>query len=201
MCAIVGFVGDDYTALAAVFQESRVRGLHAFGYAYGNGKEIVVRKFETLHGLKFQLLKDRPKSLVGHCRYSTSGDWKDPRNNQPIVRFGRALVFNGVIDMGTKEEMERRHGVDLETENDGELALWALNKWSDVRSITPKQSFAGLWTDASGVIHVARNERRPAWVGQVGETTIIASTADILERAGINHRAELPVGQRMVQSL
>lgn len=191
MCAIVGFDGDDHELLIRVLEESRVRGLHAFGYAFADSSHLLVRKYHHLSEMTASILEERPTRLVAHCRYSTSGDFSDHRNNQPVQRGGRALVFNGVIDMGTKAEMELRHHVEMETENDGELVLiWqeALGK------IVAPGSFAGLVIDDEGVTYVSRNSFRPAWLGKSGRTQVIGSTADILRRAGLSNVTEIPVG-------
>lgn len=185
MCAIIGYVSKssecDVGLLKRLFAESKIRGLHAFGYAFPGEKELVVRKSFTLPGLFYLLEQDKPTRMIGHCRYSTSGDYLDPRNNQPIVRDGRALVFNGVLHMGTKSEMEKAFHVELSTENDGELFL-ALPE-NDM--LLANGSFAGLEMRSDGKIVARRNTRRPAWLFQTGGARIITSTLDIGLRAGL----------------
>lgn len=186
MCAIIGYAAKrepDTELVIRLFRESKIRGLHAFGYSYlGPYSALCTEKFLNFEDLEAKLRAFTPKLLIGHCRYSTSGDWRNPENNQPIVR-GNALVFNGVIDMGTKQEMEARYGVLLENENDGELLLSSGKEPLDFVRDLPG-SFAGILLTPSGAFAL-RNERRPAYVGYRGGDVCVASTSDILVRAGL----------------
>lgn len=211
MCGVIGYIpGPDpresrtQKLFAALVRESSVRGLHAFGAAwrgdYWPNKLDVVRSVKT----DDILLKFRyHDSIIAHNRYALSGDWKEMENNQPITLEDQelALVFNGVIDMGTREEMEARWGVKLRSYNDGEifLRLYEHNgrsaHWAQEWVRTMGGSFAGLWMDETGAVSALRNERRPLWVaGELehpGEVWL-ASTRDILDRAGVpGYRAEL----------
>lgn len=190
MCAIVGFAGSDFDGLFRVLDESRIRGLHAFGYAFHDGSNVLSEKFLCLDTMKESLIKNRPKKLIAHCRYSTSGDWQDPRNNQPVVRGGSALVFNGVIDMGSKTEMEARHKMELESENDGEIFLQAAIEGRAQDFLASLSgSFAGLWFEGAQIM-MARNTRRPAWIARTVDSVFLASTADIFSRAGIQAKTK-----------
>ena len=50
---------------------------------------------------------------IYHNRYSTSGDFKNHLNNQPIEIGDTSLCFNGVIDMGTKSQMEEKYQIKM----------------------------------------------------------------------------------------
>lgn len=197
MCAIIGYVcrsGEpDIDMLIRVFQESKIRGMHAFGYAFHQAGLLTVRRSLNLKEIEAHLLEDRPSAVIGHCRYSTSGDYRNMLNNQPIERDGRAVVVNGVIDMGTKPEMERRYDVNMNTENDAELSLFWDNPASAVGNISG--SFAGLFLNSPTEILAVRNVRRPAYIVQEQNFGLVASTVDILRRSGIQQTAwVLPVG-------
>lgn len=198
MCGVVACVtidGIDTQTREDVFSlitEAKIRGLHSFGYVY-------IDKYgryydDRFHTMEYLLrdLQDLPEDtldIILHARYCTSGDWRVLANNQPLVVGKYALCFNGVIDMGTKEQMEQRWGVSLETDNDGELFIKALQHGEDpghfVENITG--SFAGVWYDNTGPdveIYALRNERRPLyWVMPYDGILYVASTRDIIKRA------------------
>lgn len=181
MCAIIGFISDNPTAIAVeilkkVFIESKIRGMHAYGYAAVQQGVLMEHKSNGLKSLLVTI--DKPTRLIGHCRYSTSGDYKDMNNNQPL-RFGdEYLVFNGVIDMRTKAEMEAAYNIKMQSDNDGEIMLQAENRIAMLKSgIT----FSGL-TLKSHALAFFRNEGRPAYKATRYGATYIASTADILRR-------------------
>lgn len=184
MCAILGYSAPekpDLDLIERLIYHSKIRGLHAFGYAFFRDG-LRVRKFHGLEDFFRGLAEDEPRAFMAHCRYSTSGDYLEHSNNQPIVsRDGRALVFNGVLHMGTKQEMEAEFGVSMDTENDGELAL-LLGMEQLVRTTTG--SFAGILAEG-GRFKVVRNARRPATIFRRGDELVVTSTADIGLRAGL----------------
>lgn len=134
---------------------------------------------------------ERDGAGIYHARYCTSGG-----DHQPVYSLGRALIFNGVIDMGTKEEMEERHCVDMATDNDAELALLVPDLLVEeylaldfIDGLThfidnPKITFAGLIIDKNQFIAI-RNEGRPLWMFNDihGDCCYLASTLDIFKRA------------------
>ena len=181
MCAIIGFISDNPTAIALetlkkVFIESKIRGMHAYGYAAVQNGVLTEHKSNGLKSLLVSI--DKPTRLIGHCRYSTSGDYKDMNNNQPL-RFGdEYLVFNGVIDMRTKAEMEAAYKIKMQSDNDGEIMLQAENR---IEMLKSGITFSGL-TLKSHALAFFRNEGRPAYRATRYGATYIASTADILRR-------------------
>lgn len=184
MCAIIGFISanpsqDAINTLKKVFIESKIRGRHAYGFAAIEDK-TVVEKSNLLKPLLDKIHK--PKALIGHCRYSTSGDYLNMANNQPLQHEDEFLVFNGVIDMGTKAEMESKYGIKMSCENDGEIMLQKRERKAFLRE---KISFAGL-TLSKNKITFLRNENRPAYMARKYDSIFIASTADILRRCLLN---------------
>lgn len=190
MCGVVGYSSSrpneaHAAVLCAILRQSSVRGLHAFGAL---ADDILFKTHDIAKAADFiaeSFATQPPRSVLAHCRYSTSGDWHDHANNQPLVACGWALVFNGVIDMGTKSEMERRHGMKLETDNDGEVFLNRLQRGEEATRIVREHgSFAGLMRRVGEPeVYALRNSRRPLWVGQWNGGKFVASTLDIFHRA------------------
>ena len=183
MCAIIGFICPEpseqaFATLHRLFIESKIRGMHAYGYAaHLHSGETVCHKSNQL----LPLLKTMPKFprlLIGHCRYSTSGDYKNHLNNQPLRHGDEYLAFNGVIDMRTKPEMERAHRIKMESDNDGEIMLQAPDRLALLRD---EITFSGLVLKTASV-QFFRNEGRPGYKATRFGCTYVASTADILKR-------------------
>lgn len=189
MCGVVAYFGQrshqartDFVRLA---RESKVRGLHAFGAAWYEGDKLKFAKSLNLEGLLVEIPTELPERFIFHNRYSTSGDFRNMVCNQPLLRSDAALVFNGTLDMGTKAEMEARHGVCLVSDNDGELALIKALEGTQAFSDFVKGSrgsFAGAVL-SEGRLWVMRNTRRPLWHVNRGTGQFFASTKDIIKRA------------------
>ena len=198
MCAILGYLTEkpDSKVLAAfkcLLHQSRIRGMHAYGFTWvDEDSNSQTRKFLT-YGDALEFLDDLkpiPHGIIGHCRYSTSGDFKTLENNQPLDHRNTSLLFNGTIDMRTLEEMKAAYPeYEFPTDNDGWIA-WNIaekdghdstenmSKWlRDLRG-----SFAGIWWQCWG-IRYARNENRPMVKCKAFGATFLASTEDIVKRA------------------
>lgn len=109
MCGIVGFSGkaglEDRARFVALCRQSCIRGVHAFGIAWHSpATGLQVFKSTDFDETMKAVPNPLPDKIVFHNRYSTSGDWRVPDNNQPIHVRGNALVFNGTVDMGTSTE-------------------------------------------------------------------------------------------------
>jgi len=188
MCGVVAYYSNetDITDLKLVknlMHQSKIRGLHSFGIAYKHKDKIVVNK-------KFDVTEvpiNETTMFIGHNRYSTSGNWKEHNNNQPIEHKDSYLVFNGVIDMGTKEEIENKYNIVIESDNDGEIFIQQLQKKVPEKIIKDLNcSFAGAFIK-DNKIYCIRNAHRPLWVYVRDESVFIASTKDIFTRCGINN--------------
>lgn len=189
MCGIVGYSGqvNAYDKFVRLCQESCVRGVHAFGIAYIQDNQIVVYKSNYFNDLILHIPNPIPSKIVFHNRYSTSGDHEVMANNQPIYKYGEALVFNGTIDMGTKSEMERRYNVALDTCNDGELALIDAHNDNKFRLLENTWvTFAGIYMKPDGTMTAYRNSMRPLWRHYDNGGCFITSTLDIAKRSGID---------------
>jgi len=187
MCAVVGFVcaepnKDAINTLRRLFIESKIRGMHAYGFAAVTKRaKRVVKKTPSLKTLVLNIAEDT-QLLIGHCRYSTSGDYKNNTNNQPLTFNAEHLVFNGVIDMRTKAEMERAHGIKMLSDNDGEIMLQAPDRMALLKSDV---TFSGLVLK-NNAVQFFRNEGRPGYRATRYGATYVGSTADILRRCGLD---------------
>ncbi len=189
MCGIVAYYSknptkEHYQKLRNLMTESKVRGLHSFGIAenWENGHALVAKR-HSLVG-EFDSL---PHCVLFHNRYSTSGDYKDHNNNQPISIQQVNLVFNGVISMKDKAGMEKEYGIKMETDNDGEIFIHKILEGTHVDFLKQGSfSFAGVWLNFRGEMYAIRNKNRPLYYLKDEEAIFIASTKDIFKRAGFD---------------
>lgn len=199
MCGIVGYHGAPSAEERAQFirlcEEARIRGEHAYGIAYYEEGTGVVYGKGTDFDVVMQLIPTPlPERIIFHARYSTSGDYREMLNNQPIVIDGDALVFNGTIDMGTKAEMEERNGIEMQTDNDGELVLRDIQDGDPFRRLRDNLvTFAGLVIRRNGEMYALRNDMRPLWRFDVPGGTFFASTKDIALRAKLEPVSSSPI--------
>jgi len=166
MCGIIGYwplspTSETATAFRQLFDESRIRGMHAYGLATQNpdGGLHVLRSFEWT---------DIPRSFdprypsIAHTRYCQSGDWHVLENNQPLVVGTMAVAMNGVIHMGTKDEYEAAFKVRCLVDNDSEIFLQRLAQGQSAIDFINEVSgsFAAVWLQ-NGHLYAGRNARRP----------------------------------------
>ncbi|HUU88612.1 MAG TPA: hypothetical protein VMX17_12785 [Candidatus Glassbacteria bacterium] len=128
--------------------------------------------------------------LIFHCRYSTSGDFKDMNNNMPIVVGNTAIALNGIISMKRKKGFEKEFKVKCLTENDAEIILAKGNTPTDYVNFlkkNPKASFAGLFLHHE-TIYAIRNNKRPMYYFVTKrKSEFFVSTIDIAVRAGFKN--------------
>lgn len=198
MCGVVcGSNVSQPEAVVRLFEQSRIRGLHAFGYAYVKDGRLLLRRFLDYSEFVRSFKHEAPSKFIAHLRYSTSGDWQVESNNQPIIRNGIAIAFNGVLDMRTKSEIEAAYQIQMNTDNDAEIALHIANQsglsaTADhelIDFINDKQrTFAGAFLTETNRLFILRNARRPLAVGHLDGQTFVASTADILRRSELPYK-------------
>ena len=203
MCGVVCASGAyDVKRVKQLFYNSRIRGLHAYGYAFVKQKRLEVRRFLSYVDFVSSFEAEAPRAFIAHLRYSTSGDWLTQSNNQPVERGGIAIAFNGVLDMRTKTEMEQAYQFQFASDNDAEIALNIVsqnNLEPDCSShplvdfINEKQrTFAGAFLTQDDRLFVLRNGRRPLWFADDFGAKYVASTADIMNRSGITKHSQVP---------
>lgn len=199
MCGVVGYSGKpqdgDRERFLDLCRQSCIRGVHAFGIAYHNGDGLTVFKSIDFDEVLNAVPEPLPNKIIFHNRYSTSGDHHNPDNNQPIYVDGNALVFNGTVDMGTKAEMEARHGLTLQTDNDGEIVLHDIvEKRKPFAHIENNlATFAGIFLAKDGTMIAFRNRMRPLWAFSVPSGKFISSTRDIASRARFEKNNGTPI--------
>jgi len=181
MCGILGVVMKQYDPkILHVINQLKIRGTHAYGIAYVESNEIKRCKSNCIEFVCAQIDRLKLTTFIFHNRYSTSGDYKDDNNNQPIIVGDTAMVFNGVISMKTKPEMEQEFDIKMSTDNDGEIMLLKPNEFYN-----PSASFAGVFLTKSKCYGV-RNNKRPMYLYQDENLQILVSTIDTLKRAGFD---------------
>lgn len=195
MCGVIGMFSkapkeSDCEDVVELFKQSRVRGLHAFGFTAvtadgpwltnkaASSEENTANLRNAFH------LWGGVRALIGHTRYSTSGDYKTPENNQPVLVQDLSLVFNGVISMKTREEYSREYGKQYETENDGEIFARRVLDGEEWEAFVREGafSFAGCFLH-KGELWALRNTNRPLWFWKTEDRLLFASTKDIFRRA------------------
>ena len=185
MCGVVGFSckkpnKENISILNELIIQSKIRGLHSFGYSYFDGS-IQTEKHHDINSVKLPM----SNKIIYHNRYSTSGDYTNHENNQPIHNKEMSLVFNGVIDMATKEEIESKYNIKMKNDNDGEIIL---NTCGTDISLIKKfvtettGSFAGIILTNSNKLLAIRNSKRPLWQLNYLDCIYLASTRDIFKR-------------------
>lgn len=194
MCAIIGLASKKQGfngKLLRLLDESKIRGLHAFGISYFSDGKLHYSKHLRLIELKQKITTLQADKVLIHCRYSTSGDFQVLENNQPIISKNSALIFNGIISMGTKVENEHLYGEKYQTDNDGEIVSKMAEKGENYLGfISTVGSFAGGILHDNGVMKMFRNQHRPMhWVADEFGTWY-ASTKDIFKRAGFGQSTE-----------
>lgn len=187
MCSVIGYKGNyNEELLDKIFKYSRIRGLHSFGYSYYN-PELTTKKFLDYENFVSSIHKDRPTLFIAHFRYSTSGDFLTQENNQPITLNSISIAFNGVISQGTKSEMEEEFNLTLPSENDGYILL---QKYKDKEFLKSDITYAAVGLNERRLFAL-RNDRRPLWYKLIDGGVIVSSTADILNRSGIENPTEI----------
>lgn len=185
MCGIIGFSckkpsEENISILNELIIQSKIRGLHSFGYSYYSSL-IQTEKHHDIASVKLPM----SNKIIYHNRYSTSGDYKNHANNQPIHNKEMSLVFNGVLDMGTKEEIESKYNIKMKNDNDGEIILNTCG--TDINLIQKfvtetTGSFAGIILTNSNKLLAIRNTKRPLWELNHLGCIYLASTKDIFKR-------------------
>ena len=145
---------------------------------------LLTKKHHNIKDIKLP----KANKIIYHNRYSTSGDHMDHNNNQPIHSNNISLVFNGVLDMRTKQEIEEDYNIKMQTENDGEIIIQKCgNNIDKIKKFvkTTNGSFAGLFLLNDTMIAI-RNKNRPLWKLEHLNAVYYASTKDIFKRINKN---------------
>lgn len=195
MCGILGvsFTQKDPESVEFVkklIYELKIRGLHSFGISYQDTEiHRIIFNVLSVDLVIQEFLKSPSMSFIFHNRYSTSGDYLNPDNNQPITipEIG-ALAMNGVISQATKSEYEQKYSVKCTSDNDTEIFLRKVELGVSIPDFVkqnPECSFAGVYYfKGDNTIRGYRNNKRPLYKGQYKNVSYIVSTLDTVRRAG-----------------
>lgn len=194
MCGLIGIVNKEngkfpVDLLRSLMLEARIRGQHATGIAYRvdhQGRPELKVHIEPRPVNEFVLPDDiyDADAVILHTRYSTS----DLQWNQPNYAKDSALIHNGVVTQADPSTWKEEFGVDCKTRNDSEILLHMM--LGNVRGKHPldlvNTSQACIYLDAGyGKMMFWRNEQRPLYYVDGPDFLVVASTKDIMVRAGI----------------
>jgi len=189
MCGIVAYksknkIPKHIDILLKLIHESKIRGLHSFGYSYLDNSHVVTKKAFDLPSSIDDFAQSKATGFIYHNRYSTSGDWKVIDNIQPLSTRDISIAMNGVVSMAPIEEYEKQYGIKCSTENDSEIFLQLLLQDKDPEEIIHqmKGSCAVVWLNGNKV-YAIRNSHRPLHYFYKDEAIFICSTSDIAHRA------------------
>ena len=195
MCTVIGFSGKfEKAPIPKILDESRCRGVHAFGYSFYSGGAIKTKKFLNYLKFKRSLISEKPNKFIAHFRYSTSGDWQKAELNQPLEDKSVALAFNGVISQKSKTGMEDEFNIRMPFENDGFILL---DRLICGKSDLPRGATYATCFLRGGEVFALRNRNRPLHLIDNEDYRLAVSTANIAKRAGINKTALLNVGEEV----
>ncbi len=222
-CGVVGIVRGDksHNVLELLYQSLfclQHRGQEAAGVALANGHNIKKHKSQGRVDLALNqdvlggLSKFRNARLgIGHVRYSTAGA-SDLRNAQPhfIEPSSGRLVLASNGDIANYRQMRRylvRQGVEINTRNDGELLLKAIEHFHRTMSISlveaskvVSQRLRGTWsamlmTRAKLIVFRDPLGNRPLCFGRLGKSMIFASETCVLDCLGAIYERDVNPGE------
>lgn len=194
MCGIVGAVLTNVTqenieTIRRVLLETEIRGKHASGIAWYDGENVnshkeasPISKFLETFDLN-KIVYNNSIKMIGHIRYSTS----DIHYNQPIGNEDAYIVHNGVITQIDSDKWYPKYGYKCSTKNDSELLFHAINTKEDYLMKFPGCSASYCYINSIGEFKHSRNSLRPQWKALLPNGFIIASTKNILIRAGLDN--------------
>ncbi len=123
-------------------------------------------------------------TMLAHTRYSTS----DLKYNQPIGDDELVISHNGIITQGDPTIWHSLFGFKTKTTNDSELIYVCIKAGKH-----PLKVFRGsiaVCILQNKQLNFYRNEQRPLWFCQELNGVVVASTKDILLRAGFKDPQE-----------
>ena len=186
MCGLVGVVAVDrdkgVDALMRLLREASVRGLHATGVAWVEQARVhteIRAEAAEVFCSNFPTIASSELVACGHCRYSTSGE-----AHQPISNGRYAVAHNGVASQEPHSSWASLYGVEATTDNDSELLLLAREAGQHPLVRWPEASIAGVDVAQDGTLRAYRNGKRPLCFAHSKGLFLVASTPDILARAG-----------------
>lgn len=174
MCGLFGFVGERPTKLfLRAAEEAARRGPHAVGVAWrGVGEGLVTwpQPWEKVQG-QIVARVARARVIVGHCRLSTSGEYRSNTSNQPLRVGATVVAHNGNVRHWRELPYGYRTGCDSEAwgwaieQAQGSLAErveralgvvddggpFALLAWRGAEVVALRRGHPLRWEEAAGV--------------------------------------------------
>jgi predicted glutamine amidotransferase len=209
MCGLVGIASSnlilgDKNVFTTLLYLDELRGEHSTGVCAVSrtGESNVYKRalkasdFIQLKGYT-NILAKADRVLMGHNRYATMGA-KDDNNAHPFTHGDITLMHNGTL---------RNKGVVNKCANtfvtDSETVAWAIATDDTIEVLERLQgAYALVWYDAMDkVLHFARNEERPLYIGKIGNDIVWASEKAMLELVAEHHKKQLkdvellPIGE------
>jgi glucosamine--fructose-6-phosphate aminotransferase (isomerizing) len=126
MCGLFGYTGEPLEdvdlLLAVALHTEAMRGGHAYGWAWidGKGRLRSYKHAGPLAHRPFDLdMLQGAISLIGHCRLATHGSIDDNVNNHPHPTDGGWLAHNGVVQ--NWRDLAVNFGLHLSSQCDSEV--------------------------------------------------------------------------------
>lgn len=209
MCGLVGIASSnlivgDRNIFTSLLYIDEIRGEHSTGVCAvdkdGNAhvykRALKASDFIQLKGYASVLSKG-DKVLMGHNRYATMGA-RDDNNAHPFTHGTVTLMHNGTLT--------NKHAVNKCTATfgtDSETIAYSLATDDVVQVLERLEgAYALVWyDDADEVLHFARNDERPLYLGRIGNDLVWASEKAMLELVAEHHKKTLsdvqllPVGK------
>lgn len=196
MCGILGIKFKNNKILERkndfieLMKQLMIRGKHSFGLCYFDKKFITLKSLDPI----FEVFLDNfynsnSNSFIYHNRYSTSGDYKNMINNQPITLDYASIAMNGVFSMKKKEDYEEEFNIKCISENDTEIVLRLMENGINIVDILKENkniSFAGIILLEDSIIAI-RNKKRPLYYFETKDYIGFVSTKDTIIRSNIKY--------------
>tara|TARA_R100000329_G_scaffold113962_1_gene93553 strand:- start:655 stop:1338 length:684 start_codon:yes stop_codon:yes gene_type:complete len=189
MCGIIGIVSTKFIKKELIQNlviQSKIRGQHATGMSYIQDNGVKGTDFITKiipeSAEKFEIKNVNTKMLIAHTRYSTSS----LEYNQPINFSEHSIVHNGVITQVEFDKWDQTYR--WTSKNDSEHILKTVRENKNPIFEYPRASIAYIHLNYFGkIMKFARNGKRPLYYSEENDLICIASTKDILKRAGLDN--------------
>lgn len=199
MCSLVGFLGlgkkEDFAK--GLLVAGQIRGTHATGYVEigKDGKSVCYKDAtaaaEFVKDMKFEL---DTVSFLGHTRYGTCGDIKNPHEAHPFEGDRWSIMHNGWISRSDYESIKRKYDLHPKTPVDSEIFLTFLEKFNDINKLRDEmlpliseqsKYMVIIYDRQEQVVHMIRDDRQDFCFYREKDVVGLAyaSTPAILQKA------------------
>lgn len=185
---------NDKNIFTSLLYIDELRGEHSTGIAAIDKNSNVAVYKKALKASDFIQLKGygntiakADRILMGHNRYATMGA-RDDNNAHPFTHGSITLMHNGTLT--NKHQVNRCNATFC---TDSETIAWALDTDDAVQVLERLEgAYALVWYDSvDRVLHFARNEERPLYIGKLGRDLVWASEKAMLELVAEHHKKSL----------